>query len=700
MSVFKYFEAIHRIDRQQRLMLESLILPSPGNSVSFKQWMAEADLRAMDFQTLRLVPALYDTFLRNGSPSAKGVTMKGVYRYFDYRNSLLAATGRRVVERMINSGIDLVLFKGIALALRYYGKLVLRPMTDFDVLVRRAALPSAEEILSDFGYRYLYDPQKKESDLHAHDYVHLNLSCFDLHWSAVYESPQSGVDAGIWDRVEFFDWNGLVVKLMSPEDLLLTTILNGVRTPGSVSLQWIHDVSIIVKSEPKIRWEVLWGEAKARGLRKQVFEALVFMDSLGIRAVPDGLLDFFLEYDRDFYRHLVAETILEGRGDCLDLARDGEMLSMFGSTCGSTVEGDASELSVQARKGRAAQHIRCLEGPAGLLEGVCLQWRHLRYVWELFSVSETNTLRSLADACPNVGAGMFPIPQGLLSTVPRPVLPDYRARMAIDPCLNRVSLAPQAVFRVAVEVENTSSCCWHVCGGSASSFGLSYHVFSLQGRLVQWDAPRSEILSARHGYVVFIEPTQRVSVELDIVAPLKPGSYRIQFDIVHEHVAWFSEKGNDFPSIVLTVSGEAPVGRYQIRTGVTHETIDDETSIVELHTGAYFTVEGHASVIWNFLVAGCPVQDILSAYSEASIEGWRSEWVEDFIESLEKERLIQPMEGEMRMLTAPVRIDGRFASIPPVLARHPGLHELTARHPVTGISPTSGWPHVNSEAQG
>ena len=145
-------------------------------------------------------------------------------------------------------------------------------MGDIDILVRRESIPHAEKLLRECGYRYLYAEEKKSSDVHPHDYTDQNYSGFDLHWNSLYESPQPGIDDGIWRRAEFFDWDCLVVKVMSPEDLLFTSIVNGVRD-NPIHVHWIHDVATIIDAEPVILWERVWEEARKRDLRELVFNA-------------------------------------------------------------------------------------------------------------------------------------------------------------------------------------------------------------------------------------------------------------------------------------------------------------------------------------------------------------------------------------------------------------------------------------------
>src|SRR5262245_60656176 len=136
MNLSESLDEVCEIEPQQKLLLEALILPSPRDEESFLRWLAVADFESMDTRTLRLVPPLFAKFgaATRGLPYRK--RLKGIYRYFHFRTSLVYSAGRPVIERMLADGIDVLLFKGIAVAIKYHAGMATRPMMDMDVLVR------------------------------------------------------------------------------------------------------------------------------------------------------------------------------------------------------------------------------------------------------------------------------------------------------------------------------------------------------------------------------------------------------------------------------------------------------------------------------------------------------------------------------------------------------------------------------------
>ncbi len=694
MSVFNHFDQAYQVETSQELMLQSLIMPKSQVQQSFSRWLAGVNFEAMDHATLRLVPALFQKFRDDIGDDVHRGRMKGVYRYFHLRNSLLFLAGHRAIERLLDVGIDLLLFKGAAIALKYHMNNATRPMMDMDVLVRRESVQQAEEILNQCGYRYCYPTEKKSRDVHSHDYITKNYSGFDLHWYSLLESPKAGIDTGIWARAENFDWGGLALKVMAPEDLLFTSIVNGVRE-YRIRPHWIHDVAIILGSEPVIRWKTIWEEARNRNLRKQVFDALNLVRGISTELVPDSILHDFVNNDREFCSDLLGSAIAEGRTYGLNWTKKHEIEHILSAVdTGSPPFTLSSTNLVVSKMPGARGHIRYFLDENNAINGLYLKWRHLPLLAELFEVSDQRMLDELVWHCPKQGEGHLVIPVGLLATKLKPTLEIYGARVVIvDGPLDLV-LTPGQVAEITVEVENNTACCWAVCGGSMSLFGLSYHLLSDDCKLLKWDRPRRYLSIPRKGYLAFIEPSQILRFKLKIAAPNELGRYICQLDLVHEHIRWFSAEGCQFPRIGLEVVANEMAGYYAISgPHIIHETNDNETIFIDTDYDAYFTTEGLATFIWTAVAQGYSVRRIIAAVADLSIFPAEEKVVEQFIAKLESEGLIKRTETLENEPADELVAPGSMNVLPPVLTRHPKASELSRLHPVLGVNERMGWPH-------
>jgi hypothetical protein len=103
------------------------------------------------------------------------------------------------------------------------------------------------------------------------------------------------------------------------------------------------------------------------------------------------------------------------------------------------------------------------------------------------------------------------------------------------------SLAPQAgaVSRVDVELVNAGAIAWR------DGINVAYHWLDAHDNPIVWDGRRT---AAPH-----LEPGEQETVEVLVRAPIPPGPYRLAFDLVAEHRAWFSELGSPMLPIDLTV---------------------------------------------------------------------------------------------------------------------------------------------------
>jgi hypothetical protein len=113
-------------------------------------------------------------------------------------------------------------------------------------------------------------------------------------------------------------------------------------------------------------------------------------------------------------------------------------------------------------------------------------------------------------------------------------------RATIEPGTTAVSATRGQALTIPVRIVNRTSIDF------GWGIGLSYHLFSSDGRLVRWDNPRS------HFYPV-LSPGAEQLVDVGVVAPEAEGTYTLELDMVWEGIAWFKDKGNRTSTVTLTV---------------------------------------------------------------------------------------------------------------------------------------------------
>jgi hypothetical protein len=102
--------------------------------------------------------------------------------------------------------------------------------------------------------------------------------------------------------------------------------------------------------------------------------------------------------------------------------------------------------------------------------------------------------------------------------------------------------APQAgvVETLSLELSNEGTVPW------SDQVKLAYHWLDDRDNPIVWDGIRMPAPP--------LAPGESATVEARVRAPMPPGRYRLAFDMVAEHRAWFSELGNPMLSLELQVA--------------------------------------------------------------------------------------------------------------------------------------------------
>ena len=149
-----------------------------------------------------------------------------------------------IIKSLTAAGIRVILLKGAHLAPFVYQDMGIRWMADIDILILRAHLHQANDILIKMGYSYPYvngtavwdDFGKRKEvgdqaaviDWYKAHHMHLNyfnpngLQNLELHYGIARNASPFSIDTeGLWKRAQTEDLRGTPVQVLSPEDLIL-----------------------------------------------------------------------------------------------------------------------------------------------------------------------------------------------------------------------------------------------------------------------------------------------------------------------------------------------------------------------------------------------------------------------------------------------------------------------------------------------
>jgi Uncharacterised nucleotidyltransferase len=211
------------------------------------------------------------------------------------RNLIFADELTSLIKALNDVGVDAIVFKGPALAVMAYGDLALRRFIDLDVMVRRADVAPAVEVLSARGYASARPLNPEQQALLLRTQHNLQFTrgrlIVELHWQVSSELFASTVTAEeLWQNFETVQINKIEVKTLAIEDLLFSLCVHGSRHLWQ-RLAWVCDIERIISTRKDIDWSRLLDRAKqAKAERMFLLGPALAAKLLGTR-LPDSVAE-------------------------------------------------------------------------------------------------------------------------------------------------------------------------------------------------------------------------------------------------------------------------------------------------------------------------------------------------------------------------------------------------------------------------
>jgi Uncharacterised nucleotidyltransferase len=295
----------------QLLLLRACLESGAEARVAWEEWSSIVDLDHLDHESSYLLPML-DHNLR-----AIGVTghpwlgrIKGYRRYIWVKNRRLFAQGSQLIKELRPLvGDELLLIKGAALACRYYSDLGLRPMVDFDFMVKPESAPCVLNHLKASGWKkpQWYEQQERIgqipkglsfSNSHARNLQRSDGIEIDLHWNLMADLCGTTMNETFWDAaVPMRLPDGSQVRTLELSDLLFHCCLHGLVWSPARSTRWVADAVILLQNNESIRWQRLIDVAERFGYTLQLGTTLEYLASTFPRQanIPEGTIHSLLE---------------------------------------------------------------------------------------------------------------------------------------------------------------------------------------------------------------------------------------------------------------------------------------------------------------------------------------------------------------------------------------------------------------------
>ena len=244
---------------------------------------------------------LRDEGFLDSVPDKARLKLRNTYLTNAARNNFRGTELAKALRSLRDAGIDVIVLKGAALLSEIYEDPGIRPMVDFDILVREEDADAAQSLVVQLGYRPVGDQEEQESTRAAHRHLPtlVNWStrvAIEVHTHIVSRnSPLRCNIDDFWRRAQTATIAGVEVRILAPSDQLIHLAINFFldrRYRSEASLQQIVDLAAVLRHyEADIDWEALELTVQRYGLQGPVYCGLSVASHLLQTSAPPETLD-------------------------------------------------------------------------------------------------------------------------------------------------------------------------------------------------------------------------------------------------------------------------------------------------------------------------------------------------------------------------------------------------------------------------
>ena len=262
------------------------------------------------------------TDLDGAVPAAEMSALQQSYQTNLHKALFLSRELIRIVDQLSALDIDVVPYKGLALAELAYGDIALRQAGDIDLLIRPQDLPRIRDAVRELGYT----PHLNFSAAEERAYLKSGYECafdgaagpnlLEVQWAIQPRFYAIDFDMdGIFRRAVAVTVAGRAMKTPSPEDLLLILSAHAAKHAWG-RLIWLCDIARIMGLQ-KLNWSSIESQAKELGMVRIVRVSLLLANQLLRAAIPPeaqaklGEDAATLQFVDEIHSHIASETAFD-----------------------------------------------------------------------------------------------------------------------------------------------------------------------------------------------------------------------------------------------------------------------------------------------------------------------------------------------------------------------------------------------------
>ena len=244
-----------RPTEQQEMLLIAALGSGDHAMESWERWkaaIADLPLEQLDHDSQWLLPLLYQRVRLRVSNSPLLSRCRNVYLQNWYKNNFLLHSAIEALNPAVQAGVRLILLKGMAMSVRYYNNLGVRPCVSFDIL---APDPT---IFREYQHRILRDriliPHLRLFDPDVDRHFVRNISSLQLGKTALH--------------------------VLGPVEQLLHILAFGDEWDERSRLFWIADAATVIAEMPDCDWTTLLPLSRQIGSQEIVMSRFNYLQQL------------------------------------------------------------------------------------------------------------------------------------------------------------------------------------------------------------------------------------------------------------------------------------------------------------------------------------------------------------------------------------------------------------------------------------
>ncbi len=218
--------------------------------------------------------------------------LQATYNDTLYRNVVFSSELARILSAFNRQDIPVIALKGLALAEMLYGNMVLRTMSDIDILVSADDLPRAGALLKEMGCEQSASPDRTSHPFHGAPYIKKGKAPFsiELHWNLEDERLISVPVARIWERSRTLKLQWGEPRVLSLEDTLIFSAIQLYKEFDRLKI--LGDIAVLIKKyEGDLDWRYIMDAARSWGTGTIIYYSLRRAKDLLEAPVPPGILE-------------------------------------------------------------------------------------------------------------------------------------------------------------------------------------------------------------------------------------------------------------------------------------------------------------------------------------------------------------------------------------------------------------------------